>query len=125
MWHGWADPLISAQGTVDYYTGWRRQMGGAPRLPNLFGCSWRRASGIAPAAYARRENGSTAGLGRGRPGAGNIEGQHARPGGVTRTRPLCQYPLVARYRGTGSTDDAANFACSAGFKRRTFLKEHP
>jgi hypothetical protein len=35
--------------------------------------------------------------------------------GVTRTRPLCPYPQVARYRGTGSTDDAANFACAAGF----------
>ncbi len=30
---------------------------------------------------------------------------------VTRTRPLCPYPQVARYKGSGSTDDAANFAC--------------
>jgi feruloyl esterase len=36
-------------------------------------------------------------------------------GAVTRSRPLCQYPLVAKYKGTGSTDDAANFVCSAGF----------
>jgi len=36
-------------------------------------------------------------------------------GAVTRSRPLCPYPLVARYRGTGSTDDAANFVCRAGF----------
>ena len=28
-----------------------------------------------------------------------------------RTRPLCPYPLVARYKGIGSTDDAANFKC--------------
>ena len=28
---------------------------------------------------------------------------------------LCQYPLVAKYKGTGSTDDAANFVCSTGF----------
>jgi feruloyl esterase len=35
--------------------------------------------------------------------------------GVTRSRPLCQYPLVARYRGNGSSDDAANFSCRAGF----------
>jgi feruloyl esterase len=32
-----------------------------------------------------------------------------RPG---RTRPLCAYPQVARYRGAGSTDDAANFDCA-------------
>ena len=32
--------------------------------------------------------------------------------GVARTRPLCPWPHVAKYKGTGSTDDAANFACS-------------
>jgi hypothetical protein len=32
-------------------------------------------------------------------------------GQVTRSRPLCPYPEVARYRGQGSTDDAANFEC--------------
>lgn len=30
---------------------------------------------------------------------------------VVRTRPLCPYPQVARYSGSGSIDDAANFAC--------------
>ena len=35
--------------------------------------------------------------------------------GATRTRPLCPYPLVAKYKGNGSTDDAANFSCSTGF----------
>ena len=30
---------------------------------------------------------------------------------VVRTRPLCAYPKVAKYKGTGSTDDAANFQC--------------
>jgi hypothetical protein len=30
---------------------------------------------------------------------------------VTRTRPLCPYPQVARYKGQGSIDDAANFSC--------------
>jgi len=29
-----------------------------------------------------------------------------------RTRPLCAFPLVARYKGSGSTDDAANFVCT-------------
>jgi feruloyl esterase len=32
-------------------------------------------------------------------------------GKVVRTRPLCAYPEVARYKGSGSIDDAANFAC--------------
>ncbi len=30
-----------------------------------------------------------------------------------RTRPLCPYPSVARYKGSGSIDDAANFVCEA------------
>ncbi|MFY9610459.1 MAG: tannase/feruloyl esterase family alpha/beta hydrolase [Blastocatellia bacterium] len=31
---------------------------------------------------------------------------------VIRTRPLCPYPQVAHYKGSGSTDDAANFVCT-------------
>ncbi len=27
------------------------------------------------------------------------------------TRPICPYPQVAVYKGSGSTDDAANFVC--------------
>jgi feruloyl esterase len=34
-------------------------------------------------------------------------------GQVVRTRPLCPYPQVARYKGQGSVDDAANFSCVA------------
>jgi feruloyl esterase len=30
---------------------------------------------------------------------------------VTRTRPLCPYPQVAKYDGSGDTNDAANFRC--------------
>jgi feruloyl esterase len=30
---------------------------------------------------------------------------------AVRTRPLCPFPQVARYKGSGSTDDAANFVC--------------
>ena len=36
---------------------------------------------------------------------------HLTNGAVDRTRPLCPYPQVAVYQGTGSTDDAANFVC--------------
>lgn len=32
-------------------------------------------------------------------------------GQVVRTRPLCPYPQVATYRGTGSTDEAGSFVC--------------
>ena len=42
---------------------------------------------------------------------GRIIASHATGGVVDRTRPLCAYPEVARYTGTGSTDEAANFVC--------------
>jgi feruloyl esterase len=38
---------------------------------------------------------------------------HATAGKVDRTRPLCAYPQVAKYKGSGSIDEAANFACMA------------
>ncbi|HXY06647.1 MAG TPA: tannase/feruloyl esterase family alpha/beta hydrolase [Terriglobales bacterium] len=32
--------------------------------------------------------------------------------GVKMTRPLCPYPQIAKYKGTGDTNDAANFVCT-------------
>jgi feruloyl esterase len=32
---------------------------------------------------------------------------------TARTRPLCAYPKVAKYKGSGSIDDAANFSCAS------------
>jgi feruloyl esterase len=29
-----------------------------------------------------------------------------------RTRPICSYPQVAKYKGSGDTNDAANFTCA-------------
>lgn len=31
--------------------------------------------------------------------------------GVAMTRPLCPYPRVARYDGSGATTEASNFRC--------------
>lgn len=36
--------------------------------------------------------------------------------GVKMTRPLCPYPQAAKYKGTGDTNDAANFICAAAGK---------
>jgi feruloyl esterase len=40
-----------------------------------------------------------------------IEASHSTNGTIDRTRPLCPYPQVARYKGTGSIDEAENFTC--------------
>jgi len=36
----------------------------------------------------------------------------AENGQVDRTRPLCPYPQIATYQGTGSIDQAENFVCA-------------
>jgi feruloyl esterase len=33
--------------------------------------------------------------------------------GVAITRPLCPFPQVAKYKGSGEVTDAANFSCAA------------
>ena len=41
----------------------------------------------------------------------SILASHKTNGVIDRTRPLCPYPEVAVYKGSGSTDEAANFVC--------------
>ena len=41
-----------------------------------------------------------------------IVASHSEDGKVDRTRPLCAYPQVARYKGTGNINDAENFVCT-------------
>jgi feruloyl esterase len=40
-----------------------------------------------------------------------ILASHVKDVKVDRTRPLFPYPQAARYKGTGSIDEAANFVC--------------
>jgi feruloyl esterase len=40
--------------------------------------------------------------------ASRVRGPERKP---DRTRPLCPYPQVAVYKGSGSTDESANFTC--------------
>ena len=42
-----------------------------------------------------------------------ITASHLTSGTVDKTRPLCPYGQVAKWKGTGSTDEAAYFACVA------------
>jgi len=119
VWHGWADQLISAEGTIDYYKRVRQQMGGAEKTaqfarlflaPGVGHCG----GGPGPTPYGQLD------ALRGWVEDGNAPktltaARRDQTGAITRSRPLCQYPLVAKYKGTGSTDDAKNFVCSTGF----------
>ena len=41
-----------------------------------------------------------------------METQNSVPGKAF-TRPVCPYPKVARYKGSGNADDASSFSCAA------------
>jgi feruloyl esterase len=49
----------------------------------------------------------------------SITAAHRATGIVQRTRPVCRYPNVAKWKGTGSTDDAANFSCAPETRSRS------
>jgi feruloyl esterase len=119
VWHGWADQLITAEGTIDYYKRVQERMGGAQRTsefvrlflaPGVAHCAGGPGpapTGVLDAVIAWVEDGKAPET--------LTAVRRDQTGAVVRSRPLCQYPLVAKYKGTGSTDDAANFVCSAGF----------
>jgi feruloyl esterase len=44
--------------------------------------------------------------------SGNRSAGMGNPGKVFRTRPVCAYPKVAKYKGSGDINDAANFTCA-------------
>jgi Tannase and feruloyl esterase len=116
VWHGWADQLIYAQGTIDYYERVRARM--RDRTPDVLRLFM--APGVAhcgggpgPAPVGQFDS-LVKWVEQGiAPETLSAEGKG--PDGMTRTRPLCPYPLVARYRGQGSTNEAANFSCGPGF----------
>ena len=115
LYHGWADQNVSPYMTVEYYNQVRQTLGaartdGSVRLfmePGMAHCG----GGEGPNTFDKIgtldrwvEQGQA---------PARIIASHSTAGKVDRTRPLCPYPQVARYKGSGSIDDAANFVCAA------------
>ncbi len=48
---------------------------------------------------------------RGAGNAGGVNAELPKDWAANRTRPACAHPQVARYKGSGSMEDAANFSC--------------
>jgi feruloyl esterase len=48
---------------------------------------------------------------RGEGNAGGVNAELPKDWSSSRTRPLCAYPSVARYKGTGNIEDAVSFSC--------------
>jgi feruloyl esterase len=116
-YHGWSDPQIAPAAATQYYdrvvevSGGRDNVHKSIRLfmaPGMGHCS----GGEGPntfdmlTALERWVEGGIA--------PDQIPASITRPTAMLeRSRPLCPYPQVAVYKGTGSTDDASNFVCRA------------
>ncbi len=126
VYHGVSDPIFSDADTVSWYQRVQAANGGDASnfarfypVPGMNHCSGGPATdqfdmitplvnwvekGEAPGAVVASARGT------GNAGGVNTDGLPA-TWSAARTRPLCPYPQVARYKGSGSVEDAANFAC--------------
>jgi feruloyl esterase len=135
-YHGAADPLIPAQNGIDYFETVVAVEKGLDRaqsfyraflVPGLYHCSGGPGpiafgtSQPAPASQRDADHDALRALERwvesGTAPAKIVatkymDGDPAK--GVALQRPLCPYPQVAKYNGSGDMKDAANFACVTG-----------
>ena len=110
--HGWADGLIPPANTVAFYTALVKHIGKQEAakdtrlfmIPGMGHCSGGPGPFVVDA-LGTIDHWVDSGQAPDRIIASNP------PGEVARTRPLCPYPQVARYSGSGSTDQAENFQC--------------
>ncbi|HZM79423.1 MAG TPA: tannase/feruloyl esterase family alpha/beta hydrolase [Candidatus Limnocylindrales bacterium] len=119
FWHGTADQLIFFRGSVDYFQRLEEAMGGAgqtqrfarffvaPGVTHCGGGQGAAPSDLLDAVVRWVEQGKA---------PTQLAGQRTdSTGNVVLTRPVCQYPQVARYKGHGSPNDANNFVCANNF----------
>lgn len=117
MYHGWTDALIAPESSIKYYQSVVKAIGGvsrtedffrlfmAPGMDHCFGGEGPNTFDALQTLERWVEKGQAPDV---------MVASHVIPGGkVDRTRPLCVYPRIAKYKGQGSTDEAENFSCSA------------
>src|SRR5262249_37302854 len=113
IYHGWADQNIPPSGSVNYSiqlvkTMGREKVDDAVRLfmvPGMGQCGGGDGPNefdVLAALDGWREQGKS---------PTQIIASQVKEGRVTRTRPLCPYPQVPTYKGSGSIDSAENFVC--------------
>ena len=113
QYHGWNDPQISPGSSVDYFESARTATAGAQRSYRLF-----MVPGMAHCGGGEGPNqfdmlGALEQWVEQKKAPERVIVSRVQNGTVVRTRPLCPYPQVASYKGSGSTDEAANFVCKA------------
>jgi len=125
VYHGTSDPIFSSDDTTAWYDGLAAANGGDAanfarfyRVPGMNHCSGGPATDqmdLLTPLIAWVEQGTVPGAvtatARGTGNAGGVNADVPAGWAVNRTRPLCPYPQVARYKGSGSLDDAASFSC--------------
>ena len=114
QYHGWSDPQISPLSSVRYYNAVLDTLGGAGKvldsyrlfmIPGMAHCGGGEGASSFDMLTALEQ------WVEAKKAPDQILASRVRDGKVNRTRPLCPYPRVAKYKGTGSIDDAANFSC--------------
>jgi len=131
LYHGWSDAAIPAQNAIDYYQSVIAKMGTkdsaefvrlfmVPGMQHCGGGSGPNNFGQFTVAQSDPQHDIDAALERWVEGgiapqqiiATKYKDDSNPSSGVVRTRPLCPFPQVARWKGSGGTDDAANFVCA-------------
>jgi feruloyl esterase len=114
IYHGWNDQLISPMNSINYLKAVESALGGPSRtadtmrlfmVPGMAHCAGGDGTATFDMVKALEQW-----VEQRQPPA-RIVASRFENNTLVRTRPLCPYPAVARYSGSGSTDDAANFAC--------------
>jgi feruloyl esterase len=117
MYHGWGDGNVPPMSTINYLKSVQSKMGSASQTD-----SWVRLFMVPAMAHCGGGEGPNQfdmvsaleqWVEKGKAPAQIVASRviTVAEGEVTRTRPLCPYPQVGQYKGSGSTDDAANFVC--------------
>jgi feruloyl esterase len=114
QYHGWSDPQISPGNSVQYYGRVADASGGAGKIQGSYRLFM--APGMSHCGGGDGPNtfdmvGALEQWVEKRQAPDQIVASRIREGKVDRTRPLCPYPQIATYKGSGSTDEAGNFVC--------------
>jgi feruloyl esterase len=114
QYHGWSDPQIPAPSSTQYYQSVLDAMGGAGKVMDnyrLFMVPGMNHCGGGPGTTNFDMLAALEQWVEKKQAPSQIPASHVTDGRVDRTRPLCPYPQVASYKGSGSIDEAANFVC--------------
>jgi feruloyl esterase len=118
QYHGWNDQVIFPEGSVNYHMSVADELAPGQGIEGVQ--DFMRLFMVPGMTHCRGGVGTDrfdaqaaieAWVERGTPPT-RIVASRVENGDVTRTRPLCPYPQVARYDGSGDQNDAANFTCS-------------